>query len=708
MSDDKLVIQTKNWLVDNLPYEVMWMTKKGNIEYANKAFCKGLGYSQKELLSLTIYDINPRLQRDEWRDHWEEVSTQGSSNFKTYHQKKSGKLYEVEVFAQFFSNNGKKLICAIFFEITESSFYRNVLTAAEKMVHAGGWKLNLQDRSLIVTEETFKIFSVSDKEEIRPENIIKFFDDPTKLKTLVTGALRKAEVYDEVMSIKDAEGKKKWLRCTGQPIIVKDKVQKLIGVYQDITEQQSNAESLKLFKEVIDHSNDIVFIWQEDGSMLHCSDSAAHQLQYDTEELSKLTIYDLDSRIDRVWWKDHFEDIKKRKNFRMEWIATRKDGTKFPVEISVNYLFYKGLHLNCAILRDISERKKRDLELTEALEEVKSLKNQLEQENEYLQEEIQRGLNFENIICKSKNYATVLKQVEQVAPTATTTLITGESGTGKELLASAIHQNSNRKERPLIKVNCATLPKDLIESELFGHKKGAFTGAVENKVGKFKLADEGTLFLDEIGELPLDLQPKLLRVLQEGEFDPLGSTKTEKVDVRIVAATNRDLQAMIENGKFREDLFYRLNVFPIYNIPLRERTEDIPLLAQFFLEKYSAKAGKYFKKLSKATIEALMKYSFPGNIRELENLIERAVILEGGTTLKPGDWLPEVKTAIAKGDFKSFEETQKDYIIKVLDYTNWRVSGPSGAATILDMKAKTLFAKMKRLGIEKEVKVKSR
>ncbi|MEM1408754.1 MAG: PAS domain S-box protein, partial [Bacteroidota bacterium] len=354
MRDDQMIVHTKNWLVDNLPYEVMWMTEKGNIEYANKAFCKGLGYGQKELISLTIYDINPRLQPEEWRDHWQEVSTQGSSNFKTYHQKKSGELYEVEVFAQFFSNNGKKLICAIFFEITESSFYRNVLTAAEKMVHAGGWKLNLQDRSLIVTEETFKIFSVTDKEEIRPQNIIKFFDDPIKLQELVAGGLRKAEVYDEVMSIKDAKGKKKWLRCTGQPVIVKDKVQKLIGVYQDITEQQSNAESLKLFKEVINHSNDIVFIWREDGSMLHCSDSAAHQLLYDIDELPKLTIFDLDGYIDKEWWKNHFDDVKERKNFRMEWIAIRKDGTKFPAEISVNYLFYNGLHLNCAIIRDIS------------------------------------------------------------------------------------------------------------------------------------------------------------------------------------------------------------------------------------------------------------------------------------------------------------------------------------------------------------------
>src|SRR5690606_12951714 len=278
-----------------------------------------------------------------------------------------------------------------------------------------------------------------------------------------------------------------------------------------------------------------------------------------------------------------------------------------------------------------------------------------------------------------------LHQVNQVAPTETTVLVTGESGTGKELLASAIHNNSTRKDRPLIKVNCATLPKDLIESELFGHRKGAFTGAIANKVGKFTLADGGTIFLDEIGELPLELQPKLLRAIQEGEIDELGGTKTIKVDVRIIAATNRDLKEMIREGKFREDLYYRLNVFPIDNIPLRARKDDIPLLAQFFLKKYTVKAGKAFKRISKDTINVLLNYDFPGNIRELENLIERAVIVESGTTLKPGRWLPERDNVIATNEFTSFESKQREYIVEVLNHTNWRVSGPNGAAVILKM-----------------------
>jgi transcriptional regulator with GAF, ATPase, and Fis domain len=417
-------------------------------------------------------------------------------------------------------------------------------------------------------------------------------------------------------------------------------------------------------------------------------------------------MFDLDTSVTRDFYNSHFEELRKKGLHRFEWLVARKDGTKFPVDITASHLRYNDEDYSCAVVRDITAKKMRDVQLHEALEEIKSLKERLENENEYLQEEISNKINFNNIICKSNAYKSVLIQVDQVAPTETTVLITGESGTGKELLARAIHGGSGRKNRPLIKINCATLPKDLIESELFGHKKGAFTGAASDKAGKFTLADGGTIFLDEIGELPFELQPKLLRVLQEGEYDELGGTKTIKVDVRIIAATNRDLKEMMRGGQFREDLYYRLNVFPIHNIPLRARKDDIPLLAQFFLDKYSAKAGKTFKYLSKKTIDALLNYNFPGNIRELENMIERAVIVENGPTLKPGNWIPEKDIVASNNDFRSFEANQRDYIIDVLDYTNWRVSGPNGAAKILKMKDKTLFAKMKRLGIEKKVSLK--
>ena len=706
MLTPEFLSEVKEWQLDNIPFEVMWMTEAGEILFANEALCNQLGYSKKELFALNIYDINPRLTPERWKSHWREVVENGTVNFKTMHARKNGSLYDVEVSAQFFSNNRKDVICAIVNEITQSTFYKRVLDTAETLVKVGGWKINLLDNSIIVTNETLRIFQTEDSEEIRPINAIKYFHDRERFQELISLAITKARPFDETLSMRDAHGVEKWLRCTGLPVIVKEKVKKIIGVYQDVTDQYTNVLSLRLFKEVINQSEDIVFVWKENGDLLSFSESAIKQLKFSAEDLEFATIYELDPDIDEPWWRNHFEDIKTRKNFRMEWKATRKDGSQFPVDISVNHLYFQGEHLNCAILRDISTRKQSEADLRAAFDEIRLLKDQLEIENEYLQEELR--VNQDDIICQSKAYAKVLKQVEQVAPTDTTVLITGESGTGKELLAKALHQNSQRKDHPMVKVNCATLPKDLFESELFGHKKGSFTGAIADKEGKFKIADSGTLFLDEIGEIPIEMQAKLLRVLQEGEFDMIGGQQTIRVNVRIIAATNRDLEKMVKAGTFREDLYYRLNVFPIHNMPLRERKEDIPLLASAFLQKYATKAGKSFSRVSKKTIDALMKYDFPGNIRELENLIERAVITEQGNTLFPGDWLPNTTGREPAGtdELKSFEQMQKDYIIRVLEKTNGKVSGVNGAASILQMNDKTLFAKMKKLGIEKKVVVK--
>jgi len=321
-----------------------------------------------------------------------------------------------------------------------------------------------------------------------------------------------------------------------------------------------------------------------------------------------------------------------------------------------------------------------------------------------LQEEIKLTYNFEDIISKSKNFHKVLQQLEKVASTDATVLILGESGTGKELLARAVHNISNRSKRPLIKINCATLPANLIESELFGHERGAFTGAMERKIGRFELADGGTIFLDEIGELPVELQAKLLRVLQEGEFERLGNPKTIKVNVRLIAATNRNLQQAIEKKEFREDLFYRLNVFPIVSPPLRNRKEDIPLLIKHFVKKYEGKMGKEIKNIPDKVVDALMQYDWPGNIRELENLIERALILTNTSTLEYGDWIPAAKNTASNGkaSLQKMDDVEKEHIISVLNSTNWKVSGEKGAAKILGLNATTLEARMKKLGIERE------
>ena len=279
-------------------------------------------------------------------------------------------------------------------------------------------------------------------------------------------------------------------------------------------------------------------------------------------------------------------------------------------------------------------------------------------------------------------------------------MILGESGTGKELIARAIHNISNRKNRPLVKVNCAALPINLIESELFGHEKGAFTGAISIKIGRFELADKGTIFLDEIGDLSLDMQSKLLRILQEGEFEKLGSTVTQNVDVRVIAATNRDIEKGIETGKFREDLFYRLNVFPITIPPLRNRKEDIPLLVQYFVNIYASKIGKNITNVTKNTLETLQDYNWPGNVRELENVIERAVIISPSDKLIIGNWFLKNNNINNPIEIPTLAESERKIILQALIKTNWRVSGNKGAAKILGLKPTTLDHRIKKLGIK--------
>lgn len=342
-------------------------------------------------------------------------------------------------------------------------------------------------------------------------------------------------------------------------------------------------------------------------------------------------------------------------------------------------------------------------ELLSRLKEIESLKNQLQAENKYLQEEIRVTHNFDEIVSKSKSFHKVLQQIEQVASTDATVLILGESGTGKELMARAIHNISLRSRKPLVKVNCATLPANLIESELFGHEKGAFTGALERKIGRFELADGGSIFLDEIGELPVELQSKLLRVLQEGEFERLGNSRTMRVNVRVIAATNRNLEQAIEKKEFREDLFYRLNVFPVLCPPLRDRKEDIPLLVKHFCLKHESKIGKKVTHIPSKVMDALMAYNWPGNIRELENIIERALILSRKETLEYGDWLPVPKKISGPAAvLLPLETVEKEHILQALKKTGWKISGEKGAAKILGLNATTLEARMKKWGIKRE------
>jgi len=333
-----------------------------------------------------------------------------------------------------------------------------------------------------------------------------------------------------------------------------------------------------------------------------------------------------------------------------------------------------------------------------ALCEIIELKKQLEAERAYLEEEIKLENNHENIIGQSDGLKYVLYKVEQIADSNSTVLVLGETGTGKELVARAIHGFSSRKKRALVKVNCAALPANLIESELFGHEKGAFSGADRKHMGRFEIADGATLFLDEIGELPLELQSKLLRVIQDGEFERLGSSHTMRVDARIVAATNRNLEEEVEKGRFRSDLWYRLNVFPITMPPLRERRDDIPLLVDFYIKKISRRLGKTIEMVPQNAMNAIQNYHWPGNVRELENVLERAVINSSSTKLRLADDLSKSYRHLGK-NMKTLEAVERDYIVRVLEQTHWKVSGKNSAAQILGLNRSTLRARMRKLGI---------
>ncbi len=449
-----------------------------------------------------------------------------------------------------------------------------------------------------------------------------------------------------------------------------------------------------------------------DGTILFCNQRFAEIVRGSLEKVIGSSIYQYISATDLPL----FEVLLKqglKGNSKGELALQTGGENSAPVLLSISTLQHMDMPgAVCAVMVDITERKKMEetlkkshndlerqtIELQTALSEIKTMKEQLEAENIYFRHENKMKHLFENIIGQSDGLKYVLYRAEQVAPANTTVLILGETGTGKELIAAAIHSMSPRKDRPLITVNCAALPGNLIESELFGREKGAFTGADSRQVGRFEVANGSTLCLDEIGELPLELQAKLLRVIQHNEFERLGSSHTIKVDVRIVATTNRDLEEEIRKGRFRQDLYYRLNVFPITVPPLRLRKEDIPPMVQAFVERYSRKLGKHITSIQKETLQALQEYSWPGNVRELESIIERAMILCPGPVFQLTDRL-DTHSHPLSSPARTLEETERNQIVKILSETRWHIEGKEGAAAILGLNPSTLRARMHKLGI---------
>ena len=441
------------------------------------------------------------------------------------------------------------------------------------------------------------------------------------------------------------------------------------------------------------------------GRFMHVNKSFQDMLGYTEEELKGMSFKEITFAEDLNESKRLFTELVEGNigDFRIEKRYAKKDGRLIWANTICSSIRDDdgNFMYTFAMVEDITERKHAEQALQEALFEVEQLKNRLEIENVYLQEEIKTEYNFEEIVGQSEPLKKALRNVEQVAASDSTVLIYGETGTGKELIARAIHNLSGREERPLVKVNCGAISAGLVESELFGHEKGAFTGALQQRVGRFELADGGTIFLDEVSELPLDTQVKLLRVLQEGEFERVGSSNPIRVNVRVIAATNRNLTEAVKKGSFRTDLFYRLNVFPIEVPPLRERKSDIPLLTNFFLTKFAKKINKQFKPISKDTMDRITSYRWPGNIRELQNVIERAVVLSQGSEIQIDESLLGLNVSSELTMDQTLEDVERSHITSILEKTNWVIDGEKGAASILKINPSTLRSRMQKLGIKK-------
>ncbi len=474
----------------------------------------------------------------------------------------------------------------------------------------------------------------------------------------------------------------------------------VLSVVRDISRRKSAEDALRRseaqLRAIFEHSPDAIIGVDSRGKIVEVNEQVEKFFGYQRSELTGKPIEMLVPERFRNNHPSFRADYQHAPRTRpmgigLELFGLRKDGTEFPVDIMLSPVDTPEGKMVLSVIRDLSEKKRAQEEL-----------ERREREKRYLEEELYTEHRFEDIIGESPTLKRLLKQVETVAATDVTVLILGETGTGKDLIARAIHQLSSRAGHSLVKLNCAAIPTGLLESELFGHEKGSFTGAIAQKMGRLELAHQGSFFLDEVGELPLELQPKILRALQEKEFERVGGTRTIPVDIRLIAATNRDLGQMVKDRQFRGDLYYRLRVFPIVLPPLRERREDIPLLVRYFVSKHARSMDRRIETIPPDIMNALVRWEWPGNIRELENFVERSVILTKGTTLRAPISELEVSLEPSDAGNASLESAERDHILRVLREAKGVIAGPNGAAARLGLKRTTLNSKLKKLGIERE------
>ena len=584
------------------------------------------------------------------------------------------------------------------------------LSLITETVGAGLWIMDVETKKVWVSPKSRELFHFGPDEEINYESYFRAIhpEDRDRIHQDVQQALQSGDELRCDYRIMLPDGNTRWIGARGRFLKSNGKSDRLLGLSLDITERKQielrfkNSEAS--LNTLINSTPDL--IWSVDAKrfglltfnrglydyFLHCV-GLPIEVGMRPEDLFKSEEY---VRI----WHSFYHRLLNEGSFTTDYGTYRGNRT---LRMNFNILKNDDAIFGISVFaQDITELKRMENQLREHLAEIEKLKSQLEKENIYLREELGQRQGFGKIVGSSDALNYVLFRVRQVAVTDATVLILGETGTGKGMVADAIHSLSPRKERAMITVNCAALPENLIESELFGREKGAFTGAHARQAGRFEAADGGTIFLDEIGELPKGLQSKLLRVLQDGEFERLGSAKTVKVDVRVIASTSRDLKAEMQNGRFREDLFFRLNVFPVTLPPLRKRSEDIPQLVHFFVEKYARKFGRKIETIPKDTIKKLQNYSWPGNVRELEHLIERGVITSPGSVFHLADPLEPVSLKDeADASLKDLAAMEREHILRALRETDGKIEGPQGAAAILKLHPSTLRFRIKKLGIKR-------
>ncbi len=690
----------------------------------NERMCEMYGFTVAEARQASIGDFSPNeppYTQQEAMVLIQQAAAGEPQVVEWRAKKKSGELFWVEVSLRRILIGGKDCLLAVVRDITERRRATDELRQSEERF-GKAFSANPQPMSItafdgryIDVNDSFLRMSGYTRDEVIGHTSLELHiwesaDLPTKF---VQQVVEQGSTVNAETRFRTRNGSWRTLLSSAELLEIGSE-QCLLIASSDITDrvlaEQAVQESEARFRNLADTAPVMIRI---SGPDKLCN--------YFNQQWLDFTGRRLEEELGNGWAEGVYEEehdrcletylsaFDRREPFRMEYRLRRGDGT-------FHWIFDTGIpryspggeflgYIGSCV--DINDRKKSEEDLVSALrelvvahDEVSRLKNQLQEENIYLKEEINLEQHFGEIVGQSDALKYVLFKVQQVAPTETTVLIMGETGTGKELVARAIHKASSRRDRPLVKVNCGALSASLIESELFGHEKGAFTGASARKIGRFELADGATIFLDEIGELPSELQVKLLRVIQEGELERLGSSSTLKVDVRIIAATNRNLDHDVKKGLFREDLWYRLNVFPITVPPLRQRCDDIPLLIEHFIRLFNKKFGKTITSISPTTLKSLRDYSWPGNVRELANVIERATINSHGSVLKIGEDL-EASTEKLSSPTRTLEEMERDYIIRILEDRSWRIEGRKGAARLLGLNPSTLRTRMARLGIEK-------